>query len=174
MPAHPCVFVCASVCAPLCGNINRLYSCISAFFPLPLLLCSNSLCAGAQSSVSINLLYFGLFFCISLVNIPIYTCASSFPRVNSQVRPSVSAFATRQRREKNRTGRSGRGGRWQVDYGRRSRCLETAGTRDARLLGNQHDAMTSAVWWSWGEAKTENCLCAPNTPIPRPTPLLHL
>lgn len=37
------------------------------------------------------------------------------------------------------------GGRWQVDYGRRSRCLETAGTRDARLLGDQHDAMTSAV-----------------------------
>lgn len=37
------------------------------------------------------------------------------------------------------------GGRWQVDYGRRSGCLETAGTRDARLLGNQHDAMTSAV-----------------------------
>lgn len=103
------------------------------------------------------------------MNIPIYTCASSFPRVNSQVRPSVSAFATRQRREKNRTGRSGRGGRggrWQVDYGRRSRCLETAGTRDARLLGDQHDAMTSAVWWSGGEAKTENCLCAPNTPIP--------
>lgn len=36
-------------------------------------------------------------------------------------------------------------GRRQVDYGRRSRCLETAGTRDARLLGDQRDAMTSAV-----------------------------
>lgn len=47
-----------------------------------------------------------------------------------------------QRREKNRRG--GWGG-WQVDYGRRSRCLETAGTRDARLLGDRHDAMTSAV-----------------------------
>lgn len=33
----------------------------------------------------------------------------------------------------------------QVDYGRRSRCLETAGTRDARLLGDRHDAMTDAV-----------------------------
>lgn len=40
-------------------------------------------------------------------------------------------------------GREGR--RWQVDYGRRSRCLETGGTRDARLLGDRHDAMTSAV-----------------------------
>lgn len=39
----------------------------------------------------------------------------------------------------------GEGVGWQVDYGRRSRCLETAGTRDARLLGDRQDAMTSAV-----------------------------
>lgn len=47
-----------------------------------------------------------------------------------------------------RGGREGEGAggvRWQVDYGRRSRCLETAGTRDARLPGDRHDAMTSAV-----------------------------
>jgi hypothetical protein len=34
---------------------------------------------------------------------------------------------------------------WQVDYGPRSRCQETVGTRDTRLLGNRCDAMTSAV-----------------------------
>lgn len=99
------------------------------------------------------------------VNIPISTCVSSSPHgVNSQVRLSVSAFATierrwmenrgskkqqRQEREQRRGGEEEEavrgGGRWQVDYGRRSGCLETAGTRDARLLGDQHDAMTSAV-----------------------------
>lgn len=49
--------------------------------------------------------------------------------------------------EQNREGERGEGeaGRWQVDYGRRSRCLETAGTRDARLLSDRRDAMTSAV-----------------------------
>lgn len=52
------------------------------------------------------------------------------------------------RKRVERGGREGEGAggvRWQVDYGRRSRCLETAGTRDARLPGDRHDAMTSAV-----------------------------
>ncbi len=31
----------------------------------------------------------------------------------------------------------------QVDYGRRSCCQETAGTRDVGLLGNQLNAMAS-------------------------------
>jgi len=42
-------------------------------------------------------------------------------------------------------GMGGGDGSWQVDYGRRSRCLEMVGTRAARLLGDRHDAMTSSV-----------------------------
>lgn len=58
---------------------------------------------------------------------------------------SEGAKAAETRRGTEQGGEGRGGGRWQVDYGRRSRCLETAGTRDARLLGDQRDAMTSAV-----------------------------
>lgn len=146
---------CPSMCAHLCAHpcVETLTDCTRASPLFFLCLCCfvPTLCVPAHSHLCLLISFISdLFFWVggSLVNMPIYTCAASFPRVNSQVLPSVSAFATRQRREKNRTGRSGRGGRggrWQVDYGRRSRCLETAGTRDARLLGDQHDAMTSAV-----------------------------
>lgn len=89
------------------------------------------------------------------MNIPISTCASFFPPGGFTSAPQRQCICVeedeeareqkQQRQERNRAGRGGGGGRWQVDYGRRSRCLETAGTRDARLLGNRHDAMTSAV-----------------------------
>lgn len=120
-------------------------------------LCSNSLCDQLQSLC----LFLYLFFFYMPVNIPISTCVSSPPHgVNSQVCLGVSVFAMMERERQGRGGwrtegakaaetgegtEEGGGGRWQVDYGRRSRCLETAGTRDARLLGDQHDAMTSAV-----------------------------
>ena len=51
----------------------------------------------------------------------------------------------RERKQQRRRGEEQNKEGWgQVDYGRRSRCLETAGTRDARLLGDRHDAMTDA------------------------------
>ena len=90
------------------------------------------------------------------MNIPISTCACSFPSseftsasqleciCNEKV-DGESREQKQQRWERNRTGRGAEVRRLQVDYGRRSRCLETAGTRDARLLGDRHDAMTSAV-----------------------------
>lgn len=147
------------LCAHLCvhPNVETLTDCTRAsllFFPC--LHCFvPTLCAGSQSSASINLLFFffpaceytNLHLCF-LFSSGEFASASQCKCICYEVVDGEAREQKRQRREKNRTGRSrreGRGGRWQVDYGRRSRCLETAGTRDARLLGDQHDAMTSAV-----------------------------
>lgn len=88
------------------------------------------------------------------MKIPIFTCVCSFPPVeftsvsqrNYICKEEVDGEAEGAKAaETGEEQGEGRGGRQQVDYGRRSRCLETAGTRDARLLGDRHDAMTSAV-----------------------------
>lgn len=189
VPAHPCVFVHASVCASLCGNINRPYACIPAYSPLPALLCSCFVVL-PHNHLCLLISLFSDFFCFSACEYTnLHLCfffppggfTSAYQR--KCIHDEVVGWRSEEKRE-NRTGRSGKGGgggRWQVDYGRRSRCLETAGTRDARLLGDRHDAMTSSVWWSGGEAKTENCLCAlrptqqhppsPSSPPPPPPTL---
>lgn len=89
LPAHVCAHLCVHPRVETLTDRTRaslLYffcPCLCRFVP--------TLCARSQSATSFFLLF---FFC--LVNIPIFTCACSFPPVGfTSVSQHISAFATR-------------------------------------------------------------------------------